>query len=91
VQNARLEAESYDQQVEAARLEDIGIWKGQKLIRLKFAVRDIIPSQDPTQKRKELPTPDIHSRGNYGPKGHLEVSTDTTASNFFVCLFYLSV
>lgn len=49
--------------------QDVGIWKGQKLIRLKFVISEIIPSH----KSRSLPTPDMHSRGKHGPKGYLEV------------------
>lgn len=57
--------------------QDVGIWRGMKLVRLKFALREI--TLDPLESRhlsnsRRLHTPDVKSRGKHGPKGYLEVS-----------------
>lgn len=50
--------------------QDVGVWRGHKLIRLKFAIRELDVN---TRNQTELLTPDTHSRGKFGPKGNLEV------------------
>ena len=56
--------------------QDIGVWRGRKLTQLKFIIKEI--ALDPKISRQKashgLQTPDMHSRGNAGPKGYLEVS-----------------
>ena len=58
--------------------QDVGIWKGSKLIRLRFTVAEAI--FDPSASLSSLGpldsslgTNDHKSRGKFGPKGPLEV------------------
>lgn len=56
--------------------QDVGSWKGTRLIRLKFAITEISITPAPYHQRPNngrLMTPDVHSRGKCGPKGYLEV------------------
>ena len=57
--------------------QDVGVWKGVKLVRLRFAVAEthfdpssLTPLGSPNSS---LGTIDHRSRGKFGPKGPLEV------------------
>ena len=57
--------------------QDVGVWRGTKLIKLKFAIQEASfnPwSIHPLSSCHSLGSPDLKSRGNYGPMGPLEVS-----------------
>lgn len=63
--------------------QDVGIWKGLKLVKLKFAVKEMTLDPLPIQQLSRsgrLHTPDLKSRGPYGPKGCLEVCEGYTAA-----------
>lgn len=67
--------------------QDVGIWRGAKLVRLKFALREV--TVDPLASRllsksHGLLTPDIKSRGNHGPKGILEVCSYSLCSYLLI-------
>lgn len=55
--------------------QDVGVWKGTKLVQLKFAVGEASfdPSSSNSLPCDSLDSPDWKSRGNHGPKGPLEV------------------
>lgn len=54
--------------------QDVGIWRGEKLVRLKFLIKEVELTLDPVVSRhSDLPTPDMASRGKHGVKGYLEV------------------
>ena len=57
--------------------QDVGIWKGPYIIQLKFVIKEILFDYLSSEfKIKSHPmTPDMQSRGKYGPKGHIEVRT----------------
>ena len=57
--------------------QDVGVWRGTKLIKLKFAIQEASfnPwSIHPLSSCHSLGSPDLKSRGKYGPMGPLEVS-----------------
>ena len=57
--------------------QDVGTWRGEKLAQLKFVVPAVSfdpYSSHPLGSTHSLDTPDLKSRGKYGPKGPLEVS-----------------
>lgn len=57
--------------------QDVGIWKGPKLIQLKFVIKEILfdpMTSMPAALKSSLCIPEVSSRGKYGPKGPLEVS-----------------
>ena len=57
--------------------QDVGVWRGVKLVRLRFTVAEA--HFDPSSPNplgspdSSLGTPDNRSRGNFGLKGPLEV------------------
>ena len=57
--------------------QDVGVWKGMKLIRLRFAVAEVYFDPSSTHplmsSDSSLGTNDHKSRGKFGPKGPLEV------------------
>ena len=53
------------------RRQDVGMWRGSKLIQLKFALPEA--SSPLYSDSYTLYTPDLKSRGNHLPKGPLEV------------------
>ena len=70
--------------------QDVGTWRGEKLIRLKFALRELEFTLGPGKSRlNRLPTPDLASRGNYGRKGYLEVRELTPPPLFSTEDFWL--
>ena len=57
--------------------QDVGVWRGTKLVKLKFAIQEASfdPwSLHPLSSCHSLGSPDLKSRGKYGPMGPLEVS-----------------
>ncbi len=59
--------------------QDVGIWRGKRLTKLKFIIREItlepkISRHSSLKANNDLQTPDLLSRGNAGPKGYLEVN-----------------
>ena len=57
--------------------QDVGVWRGTKLIKLKFAIQEASfdPwSLHPLSSCHSLGSPDLKSRGKHGPMGPLEVS-----------------
>jgi len=59
----------------AGRRQDVGIWKGNKLIKLHFIISeaDLFFQLDTSSSTASLELPDFKHRGNYGSKGPLEV------------------
>ena len=61
--------------------QDVGTWKGTKLVKLRFTVKAsyFVPAScDHPLKSPEstsLGSPDVKERGRFGPRGPLEVST----------------
>ena len=58
--------------------QDVGIWKGTKLLRLRFTIADALYDPyalfNPLEPlNSSLGASDRKSRGNFGPKGPLEV------------------
>lgn len=58
--------------------QDVGVWKGTKLIQLRFAISDAFfdPSTDKHplgSSDSSLESPELKHRGKFGPKGPLEV------------------
>ena len=57
--------------------QDVGVWKGVKLVRLRFTVGGAFfdpSSANPLgSPNSSLGASDCRSRGNFGPKGPLEV------------------
>jgi len=60
----------------AGRRQDVGIWKGNKLVKLRFIIPEASISSllDTSSSVASLELPDLKHRGKYGPKGPLEVS-----------------
>ena len=67
----------------AGRRQDVGIWKGNKLVKLRFIIPEASMSSllDTASSTASLELPDLKHRGKYGPKGPLEVSCTP------VCMF----
>ncbi len=56
--------------------QDVGTWKGTKLIKLRFIVKEAYFNPDLPSKSPEeysLGSPDLKERASFGPKGQLEV------------------
>ena len=59
--------------------QDVGIWRGTKLIRLRFTIAEVLydPYASPNPlgplDSSSLGASDYKSRGKFGPKGPLEV------------------
>ena len=55
----------------------MGVWRGSRLERLKFALREVtldsLAFRNLARGYCRLYTPDLKSRGDYGPKGQHEV------------------
>lgn len=56
--------------------QDVGVWRGEWLVQLKYVVHEATfdpTSSHPLQSANSLDSPDLKSRGKYGPRGPLEV------------------
>ncbi len=67
--------------------QDVGIWRGTKLIRLRFTIADALydpySSSNPLASLdSSLGASDHKSRGKFGPKGPLEVNCKYACTTF---------
>lgn len=72
--------------------QDVGIWKGQQLIQLKFPQleADFAPGKiGELGSNASLASPNYTMRGQHGPKGHLEVLLYPSLISILQFLFYL--
>jgi len=76
----------------AGRRQDVGIWKGNILVKLRFIIPEASISSllDTSSSAASLELPDLKHRGKYGPKGPLEVSCTACRYRFKILRFYLS-
>jgi len=60
--------------------QDVGTWRGNKLVQLRFTVREAhfdpaLSDQPSHTPNSSLGSPEMKERGKFGPKGYLEVCT----------------